>query len=158
MIRICSLLACLCALACADTIEATADRLHADENAGRTTLEGSVKIERGKDILRGDRVTILFTRDREITRYESKGASSFSVTIDDGSQYTGAADEIVYLPSKGLYTLTGRAWVEDPINKRKIIGEEIIFNEITRIARVSGKESAPVKLIFTVKDRNDTKP
>jgi lipopolysaccharide transport protein LptA len=158
MIRICGLIVGLCALVCAATIEATADRLFADENAGRTTLEGSVKIVRGGDILRGNRVTILFNREREIDRFESKGASSFSVTVEDGSQYTGEADEIVYLPSEGAYTLKGRAWVEDPINKRKIIGEHITFNEITRIAQVSGKESEPVRLIFTIKERNDTKP
>ncbi|MDR2152487.1 MAG: lipopolysaccharide transport periplasmic protein LptA [Helicobacteraceae bacterium] len=158
MTRIFSLLAIAFAFASADTIEASADRLFADENAGRTVLEGSVKIVKGKDILRGDRVTISFTKEREISRFESKGASSFSVTANDGAEYKGEADEIVYLPAEGVYTLKGNARVEDPINKRKIIGEQITFNEITRIARVSGKESAPVRMIFEIKDRNETKP
>ncbi|MDR0665375.1 MAG: lipopolysaccharide transport periplasmic protein LptA [Helicobacteraceae bacterium] len=153
-----SLLILFAALIRAATIEANADRLYADEKTGRTVLEGSVKIIRGADVLRGDRVTVLFTPDREVSRFESKGSSSFSVTIENGAQYTGEADEIVYVPAEGVYTLKGRASVEDPINKRKIIGEQIAFNEITRIARVSGKESSPVRLIFTIKDRNETKP
>ncbi|MDR1452247.1 MAG: hypothetical protein LBI57_07985 [Helicobacteraceae bacterium] len=158
IIRVCSLLAAFAVFLCAEVVEATAKSFYADENAGETILSGSAKIVRGKDVLRGDRITILFTKERDIRKYESKGASSFNVTIDENSQYIGEADEIVYLPSEGTYSLKGRAWVEDPINQRKVMGDQIVFNEKTRVAQVNGEQSAPVKLIFTIKDRNETKP
>ncbi|MDR2034068.1 MAG: lipopolysaccharide transport periplasmic protein LptA [Helicobacteraceae bacterium] len=147
------------ALLFAEEIEVTAKQFYADENARRAILTGSVVVTKGKDVLRGEKMIILFTPDRQVSRFESSGGASFSATLEKpDSKYEGEADELVYLPSKGEYTLNGRAWVEDLTNKRKVIGDHIVFNEQTRIAKVSGQDSAPVKLIFTIKDRNDTKP
>ncbi|GHS86941.1 hypothetical protein FACS189487_02120 [Campylobacterota bacterium] len=158
MLKIFNLFVFSAVLLCGGEIEITSKQFRADELAGRSVFLGSVEAKRGADYLRGDKMIVLFSQNREVTRFEVTGNTSFFVRMDDNSSYIGEADEIVYLPAERLYTLKGKAWVEDRVNKRKVIGEHIVFNELTRVADVSGDEAKPVKLIFTIKDGNDSKP
>jgi lipopolysaccharide export system protein LptA len=58
----------------------------------------------------------------------------------------------LYLVKEEKIILKGNAVVEDITNKRKLIGEEVVFDEKTKTANVVGKESEPVRVIFTTKD------
>jgi lipopolysaccharide export system protein LptA len=146
----------LCVLIRAEEVEITAKEFFADELKGIAVFTGSVAAKRGKDIMKGDKITILFTKNKEITKFEAKGNAYFYVKLDNSSAYTGEANEIVYIPAEGKYTLKGKAWAEDLTNSRKVIGELITFNEKTRFAEVNGDEK-PVKMIFTIKDEKNTK-
>jgi lipopolysaccharide export system protein LptA len=106
--------------------------------------------------MKADKMTIIFSSAREVHRFEANGSAVFAVTTEDNRHFNGEADNIVYLPKEGLYTLSGHAWIEDTTDKRKVVGEHIVLNELTKAIKVSGEDAVPVKLIFTVKDKNET--
>lgn len=137
-------------------VEIVARTFSSDERAGRTVFTGDVVITRGLDVMKADQITVFSTPEREITRFEAIGNAFFDVTTDDNHSFRGEADELVYLPVDGLYTLKGRALVEDLTDKRKISGDHIVLNELTKKASVTGKEAEPVKIIFTIKERNES--
>lgn len=137
-------------------VEIAARTFSSDEKAGKTVFTGDVVITRGSDVMKADRITVFSTPEREVTRFEAIGNTFFDVTTDDNHHFKGRANELVYLPVEGLYTLTGAAEVEDLTEKRKISGEHIVLNELTKMANVTGGESEPVKIIFTLKDRNES--
>ncbi|MDR3347021.1 MAG: hypothetical protein LBN32_00245, partial [Helicobacteraceae bacterium] len=96
------------------------------------------------------------SNERNIKRVEAKKDAFFDVNASD-SNFEGGADEFSYALSEGVYRLKGRAWVEDITNKRRIEGENIILNVKTRVAQVIGEEATPVKFIFTIQDRNESR-
>jgi len=73
--------------------------------------------------------------------------------MQDKSLYKGSADKVTYLPVKDQYVLTGKAVIDDLINKRHVNGDEIILDMITGNANVKGSRKKPVKFIFDMKDK-----
>ncbi|GHV08128.1 hypothetical protein AGMMS50229_16050 [Campylobacterota bacterium] len=142
-----------CAALNAAQIEVTAKSFVADENEQRSHFSGSVVVVRGADTLRADKISLAWTKTREIKVFEADGNASFDITTDNGTHFVGRANRLIYTPADGLYSLKGHAVVEDRTNQRKIEGESIVLNELTRVAKVDGEESVPVKLIFTIKDQ-----
>jgi lipopolysaccharide export system protein LptA len=141
------------ALVAADQVEVVAEHFEVDEKAGRTTFQGSVVITRGLDVMKADQIVVYATPDREVRLFEATGNTWFDITTEDNHNFRGRADELTYVPDTGLYTLVGNAWVEDVTNVREISGDEIVLNELTKVANVVGREKKPVKVIFTIQER-----
>lgn len=137
-------------------VEIVAKTFSTDEKLGRTVFTGNVVITRGADIIKADQITVFSTPLREVSRFEAIGNTYFDITTDDNHSFRGEAQELVYLPMEGLYTLKGAAVVEDLTQKRKLSGENIVLNELTKMANVTGGPSEPVKIIFTLKERNES--
>lgn len=129
----------------------------ADEKSGIAIFSGSAEVTRGVDVIRGDKITVFSTPEREVYRFEVIGSAFFDITTDDNRTFKGSGDELVYLPLEGLYTLKGNAVVEDITEHHKVSGDHIVLNEFTKSTIVEGKESAPVKIIYSIKDKNATK-
>lgn len=145
-----------CLFCCAAEVQITARHFSADEQALISVFTGSVIATRASDTMKADKMTVTFTNAHEVKRFEANGNASFSVTTEDNRHFNGEADTIIYQPQEGLYTLSGHAWIEDTTDKRKVVGEHIVLNELTKAINVSGEDALPVKLIFTLKDKNET--
>ncbi|MDR0746440.1 MAG: hypothetical protein LBE89_00930 [Helicobacteraceae bacterium] len=155
MSKICSFFV-LCCFACGAQVEITAQKMFADEKTSTAVFSGSVAIKRAKDTIKAEKITLTFTPNREVKRFEAEHNCSFDVTADQNRRFTGEADYLEYLPFEGIYKLRGHAWIEDINDKRKVYGERIELNEKTLSTQVIGEEKQPVKLIITIKDKNES--
>lgn len=108
---------------------------------------GNVTIKQLKNWLHGDKVIVYFDENNETKMYEAIGTVTFEF-IKEKSFYKGSADKVTYYPKKSQYILTGKAVIDDLINKRHINGDEITLDMLTGNANVKGNKKKPVKFIF----------
>jgi lipopolysaccharide export system protein LptA len=146
----------LCCFAFGAQIEITAKKMFIEEGASAAIFTGSVFVKRLKDTIKAEKITLVFTPSREIKRFEAERNCSFDITTGKNRRFIGEADYLEYLPFEGVYKLRGHAWIEDVNDKRKVYGERIELNEKTLSTQVLGEEKQPVKLIITIKDKNET--
>ena len=139
-------------LSASTQIEIESLHFTSDESQGVTRFTGNVVIRRGEDVMRADTINVHADNEKNIDRFEAEGNTSFTIHLDANKTFQGSADRFIYLPKKKEYLLLGNAVVQDMNNTRKIIGEEIIINEESKTAHVSGREKKPVKLIFTIEE------
>ncbi len=77
-----------------EDIKITADKFQADEINKISTFEGDVKIEKGKDLIASQKLTILFGADNKPIKYIATGNPKFYFHIKDKS-YKGRAKKII---------------------------------------------------------------
>lgn len=143
---------CLANLAFTSQVEITSKEVFSDNNKGVTIFTGQVKIKKTPSIMEADRVEVYANSGSEITKIKASGNASFFFAMKNDQKFKGSAKKFEYYPQKEEIRLIGNANVEDLTNKRKLIGEEIIFNERTQLAKVKGKTKEPVKVIFHIDD------
>jgi len=153
-VRIITLFFSLVIAAAAQQVEIKSLHWSADEKAGVTVFTGNVIITRNQDKMWADKVVVTADANQEVDRFDAEGNTAFELYLEDNRTFKGHSERFVYEPQKKLFTLTGNAMVEDVTNERKIYGEEIVLNEITKKAEVSGEVQKPVKVIFKLKEDN----
>lgn len=138
-------------------VEIVSKTFSADEKSGIAVFSGNAVVTRGGDEIRGDKITVYSTPQREVYRFEVNGSAFFDVTTEDNRTFKGKGNELLYLPLDGIYTLRGDAVVDDITENHKVSGDLIKLNEFTKSTEVVGEESRPVKIIYTIKDKNESK-
>lgn len=133
-------------------IEITSKEGSSDNKKGLITFFGDVKIKKQNDEFRADKVFVYLNEKREMKRIYAVGKTSFTLKDKKNTHFKGKANSFVYLPLKKELSLEGDALVEDLTNKRKLIGEKIVFDEKTKLATIKGKQKAPVRIIFNIPD------
>ncbi len=136
----------------AEDVKITADKFQADEINKISTFEGNVKIEKGKDIITTENLTILFGADNKPVKYIAKGNPKFKFSIND-KRYEGKAKEIIYLPQNGKYILIGDVFVNEKTQDRKIYGDRLEIDKENGKIKIFGKKNKPVKFIFRVNEK-----
>ena len=131
----------------AEKVEITSDSMKAENLKKEVHFIGNVKIKQLKNWLHGDKVIVYFDENNETKMYEAIGSVTFEFKKED-SFYKGSAEKVIYYPIKSQYILTGKAVIDDLINKRHINGEVITLDTITGNATVKGNKKKPVKFIF----------
>ncbi len=151
------LLSFFCAISLfSSQVEIKSQSVVADDSKGVTTFAGEVHITRGQDLMRADKVQVFLDKNRDIEKFEADGNTSFSLNLENNQSFRGKADSFIYYPIRQEFYLTGDAVLEDMSNKRKLIGEKIIFDEKSKTASISGKTKEPVKVIFNISDANES--
>ena len=112
---------------------------------------GNVMIKQANNWLHGDKVIVYFDENNETNKYEAIGTVTFEFKKED-SFYKGSANKVTYFPVKSQYVLTGKAVIDDQINKRHVNGDEIVFDMLTGNANVKGSRKKPVKFIFDMEN------
>ncbi|RRS29847.1 MAG: hypothetical protein P794_09935 [Epsilonproteobacteria bacterium (ex Lamellibrachia satsuma)] len=135
----------------AEKVEITSDSMKARNLQKQVLFIGNVKIEQLKNWLHGDKVIVYFDENNETKMYEAIGNVSFEFKKKD-SFYKGKADKVIYYPQISQYILTGKAVVDDIVNKRHVKGELISLDMITGNATVKGDKKKPVKFIFDMEN------
>jgi len=136
----------------AQKVDITADNMHAADMKKEVHFVGNAKVVQGKSWIHGDEIIVYFDENNETKQYEAIGLVTFEF-IKEKSSYKGSADKITYYPVKDQYILTGKAIIDDLINKRHVNGDEITLDMITGNANVKGSRKKPVKFIFDMKDK-----
>lgn len=139
-------------------VEITSNRFEGDDKSGVSKFSGNVKVVRGGDVITSDMLFVYFDRERKPYKFEAIGSAKFELKEGEQKSYRGSANKIVYLPNQKEYILEGDSYVEYIEERRKVYGEHIVVNDLTKKATVVGKEGGrPAKFIFFVEDKNETK-
>ena len=136
----------------ADVIDITADHFHADDLSKKAYFDGNAHIQQGQNFFSASRVVVHFNKKKKATKYEAKGSVSFDL-IENGIQYRGKAQSVLYAPNSSLYFFSGDVELEDVTNNRKIMAETITLDLNTGLADIKGSDSKPVHFRFEIEDR-----
>jgi len=136
----------------AEKVEVTSDSMKAEDLKKEVRFIGDVTVKQLKNWLHGDKVIVYFDENNETKMYEAIGSVTFEF-IQKESFYKGSADKVTYYPTKSQYILTGKAIIDDLINKRHVNGDEITLDMITGNAKVKGNKKKPVKFIFDMENK-----
>jgi lipopolysaccharide export system protein LptA len=136
----------------AEKVEVTSDSMKAQDVQKEVHFMGNVTVKQSQSWLHGDKVIVYFDENNETKKYEAIGLVTFEF-IEEKSSYKGSADMVTYYPVKAQYILTGRAIIDDLLNKRHVNGDEITLDMTTGNANVKGNKNKPVKFIFDMKGK-----
>ena len=136
----------------AQKVDITADNMMAEDLKKEVHFIGNAKVVQGKSWIHGDEIIVYFDENNETEKYEAIGLVTFEF-IEEKSSYKGSADKVTYYPVKAQYILTGKAIIDDLLNKRHVNGDEITLDMTTGNANVKGSKNKPVKFIFDMKDK-----
>ncbi len=131
----------------AEKVEITSDSMKAENLKKEVHFIGNVKVKQLKNWLHGDKIIVYFDENNQTKMYEATGSVTFEFQ-EEKSFYKGSADKVTYYPKKSQYILTGKAIIDDVLNKRHVNGDLITLNMITGNANVQGNKKKPVKFIF----------
>lgn len=121
--------------------------MKAEQEKKEVHFIGNVKIKQLESRLYGDKVIVYFDENNETEKYEAIGSVRFEIKKEKMS-YKGRAERVVHYPLQSKYMLSGKAVIEDLVNKRRIKGEVITLDMVSGNANVKGNEKKPVKFIF----------
>jgi len=131
----------------AEKVEITSDSMKAENLKKEVHFIGNVKVKQLKNWLHGDKIIVYFDENNQTKMYEATGSVTFEFQ-EEKSFYKGSADKVTYYPKKSQYILTGKAIIDDVLNKRHVNGDLITLDMITGNANVQGNKKKPVKFIF----------
>lgn len=136
----------------AQKVDVTADSMKAENMKKEVRFTGNAKVKQGKSWIHGNEIIVYFDENNQTKRYDVIGAVTFEF-IQDKSAYKGHSNKATYYPLKDKYILTGKAVIDDMINKRHVNGDTIILDMKTGNANVKGSRKKPVKFIFDMKEK-----
>jgi lipopolysaccharide transport protein LptA len=138
-------------LASVQKINIQALNFEADQTKYRSIFTNNVKITKGSDQIKADKVTIYFDQNNKPISYEAVGSVSFELKTKE-STINGECEKLLYNPKNQTYTLVERVNINDYISKRKIIASKVIIDQINGKVVIHGEKKSPVKFIFTTED------
>jgi lipopolysaccharide export system protein LptA len=138
-------------LASVQKINIQALNFEADQTQYRSIFTNNVKITKGSDQIKADKVTIYFDRYNKPISYEAVGSVTFELKTKE-STINGECEKLLYNPKNQTYTLVERVNINDYISKRKIIASKVIIDQINGKVVIHGEKKSPVKFIFTTED------
>jgi lipopolysaccharide export system protein LptA len=136
----------------AQKVDITADNMSAIDMKKEVHFVGNAKVVQGKSWINGDEIIVYFDENNETKMYKAIGEVTFEF-IEEKSSYKGSANKVTYYPVEDKYILTGKAIIDDLLNKRHVNGDEIVLDMKTGNANVKGSRKKPVKFIFDMKDK-----
>ena len=137
-----------------EKVQITSDRMKAIDKKKEIHFIGNAKVTQLHDWIHGNEIIIYFDENNETKKYVAKGKVTFELHQKE-ALYKGKADKVTYLPKKSEYILTGKAVIDDLINKRHVNGDEITLDMTTGNANVKGNRKKPVKFIFDVEGKGE---
>ena len=133
----------------AQKVEIVSDSMKAEDLKKEVHFVGNAHIKKIDDWLNADEVIVYFDENNETKKYEALGSVTFEFKNEKG-HYTGSADKVTYHPAKSEYILSGKAIIDDLLNKRHVNGDVITLDMLTGNAEVLGSKQKPVKFTFDV--------
>jgi len=135
----------------AEKIVVTSTSMKAENLKKEVHFIGDAKVKKSEDWIHADTIIVYFDDNNETKMYKAIGKVTFEFKNEKG-HYKGNAEKVTYYPQKSFYILTGKAKVDDIMNKRQVKGDEITLDMITGDSQVKGSKKKPVKFIFTTEE------
>ncbi len=136
----------------AQKVEIVSDSMKAEDLKKEVHFVGNAHLKKIDDWLNADEVIVYFDENNETKKYEALGSVTFEFKNEKG-HYTGSADKVTYYPAKSEYVLSGKAIIDDLLNKRHVNGDVIMLDMLTGNAEVQGSKQKPVKFTFDVEKK-----
>ena len=139
----------------AEKVEVTSDSMKAEDLKKEVHFIGNVKVRQLDSWLHGDKVIVYFDENNETKMYEAIGEGkvvTFEIKEKKG-HYKGSALNVKYYPVTSKYVLTGKAVIDDLVDKRHVDGDVITLDMTTGNATVKGSRKKPVKFIFDMEKK-----
>ena len=139
----------------AEKVEVVSDFAKAEELKKEVHFMGNVTVTQSESWLHAERVVVYFDDNNQTKMYEAMGTKSF-VTFELKEKkgfYRGHALNVKYYPVSSKYILTGKAVIDDLLNKRHVNGDTITLNMTSGNAIVEGSDTKPVKFIFDMEKK-----
>ncbi len=134
-------------MALASKVEITSDSMNANDMNKEVHFIGNAKVKQLKDWIHAEKIIVHLDEKNQAKMYEAIGNVTFEFQNEKG-HYLGSSDRVKYFPLTSLYILTGKAKVNDLVNKRTAKGDEISVDMITGNSKVKGSKKKPVKFTF----------
>ncbi|MCR4941647.1 MAG: lipopolysaccharide transport periplasmic protein LptA [Campylobacter sp.] len=152
------LILCLAfAFANAEQVEIQADSFFADENKQISEFIGNVNIKKGEyDNLTANKVTVHFDKKRQPTKYVATGNAKFKIFMKE-KHYDGSGGVLTYEPATQIYTLTQNGHLHEIDTDKHVYGDKIVVNQAKGLYNVNSDPNKPVKFIFQVEDKQESK-
>lgn len=138
----------------AEKVQVTSDSMKAIDLKKEIHFIGNAKVVQLQNWIHGDEIIVYFDENNVTKKYEAIGDVTFELKQKDAS-YKGSAQKVTYLPEKSQYILTGKAVIDDLINKRHVNGEEIVLDMTTGNVNVKSDGKKPVKFIFDMEKKSE---
>ena len=138
----------------AEKVQVTSDNMKAYDAKKEIHFIGNAKVTQLKDWIHGDEIIVYFDENNETKKYVADGKVTFELHQKEAI-YKGKADKVTYYPKKSEYVLTGKAVIDDIVNKRHVNGDEIVLDMKTGNANVKGNKKKPVKFIFDMGKKSE---
>jgi len=136
----------------AEKVHVTSDNARAEELKKEVHFIGNAKVTQLESWIHGDEIIVYFNENNETRQYDAIGKVTFEFKEPKG-HYIGSADKVTYYPKKSKYILTGKAIIDDLLNKRHVNGDVITLDMVTGNANVEGKNKKPVKFTFDMEKK-----
>ncbi|MCF6207623.1 MAG: lipopolysaccharide transport periplasmic protein LptA [Sulfurovum sp.] len=136
----------------AEKVQVTSDHMKAMDMKKEIHFIGNAKVIQLENWIHGDEIIVYFNENNETKKYEAIGQVTFELKQKDAF-YKGSADKVTYYPKRSEYILTGKAVIDDLVNKRHVNGDEIVLDMKTGNANVKGNREKPVKFIFDMEKK-----
>jgi len=138
----------------AEKVQITSDSMKAIDAKKEVHFIGNAKVSQLKDWIHANEIIVYFDENNETKKYIAKGKVTFELHQKEAI-YKGKAKKVTYYPKKSEYILTGKAVIDDIVNKRHVNGDEIVLDMITGNANVKGNRKKPVKFIFDMEKKSE---
>ena len=138
----------------AEKVQVTSDNMKANDLKKEIHFIGNAKVVQLDNWVHGDEIIVYFDENNETRMYEAIGDVTFELK-QKNAFYKGSAQKVTYYPKKSEYILTGKAVIDDLVNKRHVNGDEIVLDMTTGNANVKGNRKKPVKFIFDLEKKGE---
>jgi len=136
----------------AEKVQITSDTMKAYDAKKEMHFIGDANVTQLQDWIHGDEIIVYFDENNETKKYIAVGKVTFMLHQKE-AVYKGRAKKVTYYPKKSEYILTGKAVIDDLVNKRHVNGDKIILNVATGNADVIGNRKKPVKFVFDMEKK-----
>ena len=140
----------------AEKINVTSTTMTAEDMKKEVHFIDNAKAVQGESWIHGNEIIVYFDENNQTRKYEAIGTVTFEFKENE-NHYTGSAAKVTYYPVTSTYILLGKAVIDDIINKRHLNGDEITLDMTTGNANVKGSKKKPVKFIFDMQEKKDSK-
>lgn len=144
---------CLCLiniLSLASQIEVSAKDFYLDEKSEKSVLSGDVKVKKGSDVLKSQKL-VIFMKNKQAIKYIATKEAHFKIKMKD-KDYEGSGDEFVYDALKDTYEINGNAKIKEIQSNKQLFGDKIVVDRKNMTYRVLSKDKKPARFIFEVKE------
>ena len=132
-----------------------ANSFESDQKKGISIFSGNVNIIREKDEINASKIIVYTDANNEPKKYIAKGDVVFHITTQEGSEYKGTSQKVIYVPATKEYLFYDNVHIKQLGEKNEIIGDEVIIKTIEGKAKARSKTNKPVIMIFDIKEKEE---
>lgn len=141
----------------ANDLQIKANSFSADQKKGVSEFVGNVNVIKGQDEINASKIVVYMNSEKRPKKYVATGDVSFHIVTQDGSEYTGYSQKVVYIPLKKEYMFYKDVHIKQIGEKNEIISDEVVIKTTEGKAKAKSNTDKPVIMIFDVKENKKNK-